>query len=212
MHRRHPLPLRSAVAALAMWLAFLTPALASSAGVETATATYHLLGAPVLDSLAPGIDARRRVEVAAGLGGRHQLRLSTQAAHTLTFDPLAPSMRLFNARATWRYTMHEQANWAWRLGLTGALGSGDALGAAGFGSAPMLHLAGEASLARHWRLGFDADTLLSTRRFGFDLGVRVSYQLAPNLALVGGYRVDAGDGDEATGFTSSANVGVRLRF
>jgi len=207
MNRCHPLALRAAVAALAMWLAGQTPALASP---EPATSTYRLLGAPALDSLAPGIDTRRRVDVAAGLGSRHQLRLSTQAAHTSAFDPFAPSTQLVNARATWRYTMHEQAHWAWRLGLTSLLGSRDAL--AGFGSTPMLHVAGEASLASHWRLGFDADTLLSTRRFGFDLGVRVSYQLAPNLALVGGYRIDAGDGDEAAGFSSSANFGVRLRF
>ncbi|OYT68618.1 MAG: hypothetical protein CFK52_14660, partial [Chloracidobacterium sp. CP2_5A] len=60
------------------------------------------------------------------------------------------------------------------------------------------------------------DGLMTPRGRAFELGLRVSYQLAPNFSLYGGYRLSesGGEAEESypSGFSNSANVGVRLRF
>jgi len=182
---------------------------------------YQLIDTPLLDSLSPGADARWRLEASAGLGDRQQLRLSTRGIDygALLGRPFVGTST-FDTRATWRYTVYQQSNWAWRLGLTSALGGREARGLASernrFGSLPLLHVAGEGSIAPRWQLGFDADTLMTARGHSLDLGLRVSYQLAPNLSVIGRYRLSesGGDGEEffGPGFTNSANVGLRLRF
>jgi hypothetical protein len=182
---------------------------------------YRLVDPIPLASLTPGADARWRLEATTGLGERQQLRLSAG-----TLDRMSPlgvplgGTSFLDSRATWRYTVYEHANWAWRLGLTSSLGSRDARGLSvergRFASLPQLHLAGDGSLARNWLMGFSADTLMTARGYSLDLGVRVSYQLAPNFSLVGGYRLsdNSVEGEEsyAGSLSNSANVGVRLRF
>jgi len=183
---------------------------------SAAARSFPLLGAVALDSLAHGADVRRRIELATGFGERHQLRLSTQVAELAAFGLLGPSAHFVNARATWRYTVYEQSHWTWRLGLTAPIASRvlHAPADGRFESTPRLHVAGEASLDRRWLLGFDADTLLTARGLNLELGVRLSYQLAPNLALIGGYHFSDGiaDGDDTAGFGHSARFGLRLRF
>jgi len=199
---------------------------ASSAANAQAEATvmsldrslYQLVDPQPLASLAPGAHTGWRIEAAAGLGPRQQLRLST-SAFGLAF-PLGAPIGHLDSRATWRYTFYEQQTWAWRVGLTAPLGDRDPRALLRernrFGSLPMLHFAGEGNLARRWIVGFDADGLMTARGRALEFGLRVSYQLAPNFALTGGYRLSeaSGDGEDAygRGFSNSANVGLRLRF
>ena len=183
---------------------------------------YQLIDPTPLASLSPGADARWRVEAATGLGERHQLRLTTAttrlASPLSTYDTGMPTR--YDSRATWRYTVMERPGWAWRVGLTAALGDRDTRGLsterARFGALPLLHVAGEGALARRWLLGFDADGLMTARGRAFELGLRVSYQLAPNFAVIGGYRLSEAGGDAedsyGNGFSNSANVGLRYRF
>jgi hypothetical protein len=213
-----------ALIAAAAALAAVASAHASPRGADALGATlYQLVDAAPLASLAqPGRDWR--IESAVHVGGGHQLRLSSSAAR-LTPPPgagFAPSLRLDPARATWRYAVLAQPSWVLRAGLTTNLGDlrGGHLAAPGerarFGTLPLLHVGGEGALAQRWLLGFDADGLMTARGRAFELGLRVSYQLAPNFALYGGYRLsDAGGEAEeayAPGFSNSANLGLRLRF
>lgn len=208
-------------------LALAVLASASAQGAQTGVAglalfqsSYQLIDAAPLASLAPGADARWRLETATGLGDRSQLRLSTGAF------PQVSSLGIglpLDARATWRYTVYQQQSWTWRLGFTSALGERDPrglapLGRTRFSALPLLHVAGEGSIAQRWLLGVEADGLMTPRGQRFELGLRVSYQLAPNFSLVGGYRLSEGSGDgedllhTGTGFANSANFGLRLRF
>ncbi len=209
-----------AAGALALGTAPAVFAQALSTQAALVQTSYQLIDTAPLGSLSPGADARWRIEAATGLGERHQLRLSTHA--TGYASPLGGygGINYLDSRATWRYTVYEHSNWAWRLGLTSSLGRRDARSASlertRYGTLPLLHVAGEGSIARKWLLGFDADTLMTARGYSLDLGLRVSYQLAPNFSLIGGYRVSdtSVEGDEiySPGLTNSANVGVRLRF
>jgi hypothetical protein len=185
---------------------------------------YQLIDAAPLASLSLPGSQNWRVESAAGVGGRHQLRLSSSAA-SLTPPPgaaFAATLRLDPARATWRYAVFEQPSWVLRAGLTTNLAEPRATRLsphserARFGALPLLHVGGEGALAQRWLLGFDADGLMTARGRAFELGLRVSYQLAPNFSLFGGYRMSeaGGDAEEAylPGFSNSANFGLRLRF
>lgn len=215
----------TATAAGALLLA-ASPALLAATADDTVRvlnrSLYQLVDPTPLASLSPGADARWRIEAATGLGERHQLRLSSATTRLVAplsmMDSGMPTR--YDARATWRYTVMERPGWAWRVGLTAALGDRDMRGLtaerARFGALPLLHVAGEGALARRWLLGFDADGLMTARGRAFELGLRVSYLLAPNFSVIGGYRLSdaAGDGEEAygNGFANSANVGVRYRF
>jgi hypothetical protein len=221
MKRNRPHLLRHFLAAAALVVAPGVPAQTVASNVALTQSAYQLIDNAPLASLSPGADARWRIEAATGLGDRHQLRLSTNAIGYASMPGLPNGGTSYlDSRATWRYTVYEQSNWAWRLGLTSALGNRDMRGLAAertrFGSLPLLHVAGEGSFARKWLLGFDADTLATARGHSLDLGLRVSYQLAPNFSLIGGYRLSESGGEAeevyGPGFTNSANVGLRLRF
>lgn len=216
---RRPLLLLAALAMLAMVIA--APRAQAQADASSALlnrSLYQLVDPAPLASLSPGFDAGWRLETAAGLGDRHQLRLSSSAYGLVT--PFREIASRYDSRATWRYTVFERPGWSWRVGLTTPLGDRDprllAAERTRFGSLPLLHMAGEASLARRWALGVDADGLMTARGRAFELGVRVSYQLAPDFSLVGGARLTeaAGEGETsyAPGLAGSANVGLRLRF
>lgn len=204
-------PLIAGLAAAAAATALAQPA---DVGLVYNRSIYQLLDPHPLASLAPGADAGWRIEAAAGLGERQQLRLSSAAwGYAMPFG----SPR-FDTRATWRYTVLESPRWAWRVGLTTPFGDrAYAVDNRGrFGTLPLLHVAGEGSLTRRWRVGFDADGLMTARGHTVEFGLRVSYLLAPNFSLTGGYRLSdaAGDGDDALahGFSNAANVGLRYRF
>ena len=185
---------------------------------------YQLVDTAPLASLSLPASHHWRIESATGIGGRHQLRLSSSAA-SLTPPPgaaFAASLRLDPARATWRYAVLDQSSWVLRAGLTANLAEPHVARLSSyservrFGALPLLHVGGEGALAQRWLLGFDADGLLTTRGHAFELGLRVSYQLAPNFSLYGGYRMSeaGGEAEEAfvPGFSNSARFGLRLRF
>ncbi len=200
--------------------ALLLSAEAPIARAQSSDPGYSLLDSTRLPSL--GASSRDfRLDTAINIGDRQQIRLSALPpayrlpTSGLNYDP---------ARATYRYTVLERESWAWRVGLTGNLhpgGSapwrGDATrGDLRFGTLPMLHMAGDARIAERWRFGVDADTLLTSRGSALDFGLQVSYLLAPNFSLYGGYRLSnsTGEAEEVygTGFSNAANVGMRLRF
>ena len=221
MSRARFTPLRSLSCAAFALLALPLAHAQAPAAMLLNPVSYQLVDPLPLASLEPGADARWRIETAAGLGARQQLRLSTHSlGHIAPLGGTVGPTNYFDSRATWRYTVYEHANWAWRLGLTSALGSRASRGLSSertrFGSLPQLHVAGEGSFAKRWLLGFDADGLMTARGHSLDLGLRVSYQLAPNFSVVGGYRLSEnnGEGEDVFGpaFTNSANVGLRLRF
>lgn len=185
---------------------------------------YQLIDTAPLASLSLPGSQNWRIESAAGIGGRHQLRLSSRAA-SLTPPPgaaFAASLRLDPARATWRYAVLDQSSWVLRAGLTANLAEPRAARLSSyservrFGALPLLHVGGEGALAQRWLLGFDVDGMMTARGRAFEFGLRVNYQLAPNFALYGGYRMSeaAGEAEEAyvPGFSNSANLGLRLRF
>lgn len=192
-------------------LAALLPAAA-----RAQPAGYSLVGPLALPSLQAARDWR--LDARIDLDERQQLRLAAGPALRklpaagLTNDP---------ARATYRYTVLSQDNWAWRVGLSahpnqiGGLGS-RADSAARFGALPLLHMAGEARIAQRWQLGIDADGLLTARGRALELGLSVRYLLAPNLSVYGGWRLSEAGGEAeefyGSGSAQAANVGLRLRF
>lgn len=228
-------PLRFGVALSA--LASSLPATASQPvlGAESPAAPLYRL----IDSVPPAFTGWHGPALAApllstvGLAPRHELRLSASLAagsdyaRTLggvSFATLAgaPTMRLDAYRATYRYTFFEQTHWQWKIGITASLQAFDDTWRGGLtrgqrlrlGTAAQVHFAGEGRLTDKWRLAFDADSPTTLRGRAFDLGLRVSYSLSPNVLLYGGYRIGDGtpDGEEFHGLTNSANVGLRLRF
>lgn len=175
-----------------------------------------------------------RLEATAALAPRHELRFSTLARlqgglaslpgvsmATLYSDA---SLRLDPTRATYRYTVLNSPDWAWKVGLSANIREfSDALRPGStpserfrFGALPLLHVAGEGRLATRWRLSLDADGLMTARGRAFDLGLRVNYSLTPNFLVFGGYRLteSAGDAEEfyGSGLSNAANVGLRYRF
>jgi hypothetical protein len=196
--------------------------------------TYQLIDVPYgALRTAPQL-GQLRLEAITAIAPRQELRFSTWATGrgglesmpgvslaTLTSEP---TLRLDPARATYRYTVLMQRDWAWKLGvsanvrelsdsLRGGLANSDRLR---FASLPLLHVAGEGQLATRWRFAFDADGLMTARGRTFDLGLRVNYSLTPNFLLFGGYRLTeaAGDAEEfyGTGPSNTANFGLRYRF
>jgi len=223
-------------AALAVTLCTLSAQAQVSAddSLATRSRTYQLIDVPYGALRLPQLQGQLRLEATTTIAPRHELRLSTWASGrggleslpgvslaTLTSEP---TLRLDPARATYRYTVLAQRDWAWKLGLsTNVRELGDSLRPSlslsdrlRFGALPLLHVAGEGQLAARWRLAFDADGLMTPRGRTFDLGLRVNYSLTPNFLLFGGYRLTeaAGDAEEfyGAGVSNAANFGLRYRF
>lgn len=166
-----------------------------------------------------------RLELSTGLLPRHEVRLSATsrggwAGADAGLAGFEPSWTLDPMRATYRYTVMERRDWAWKVGITTRLGDSDPARTTGYdrtrvGGLPQVHMAGEARLATNWLLSVDADGLMTGRGRALDLGVRLDYALSRSFYVYGRYRLSDRyvDGDESTtGLTNSANVGVRYRF
>lgn len=171
--------------------------------------------------------AASRLELSTGLLPRHEVRLATNSraggwvGSDFSLSGMDAGWMFDPLRATYRYTFLERQDWAWKVGITARLGESDvgrglAADRSRFGTLPLVHLAGEARLARDWLLTVDADGLLTARGRALDIGVRVDYALSRRMFLFGGYRLSDRyvDGDETAlgGVSNSANVGVRYRF
>jgi opacity protein-like surface antigen len=172
-----------------------------------------------------------RLDAAAGLGA-HELRilsagskpqLGPQFSGFTGAEPLAEGS-LDSVRATYRYTLLAKPEWALKLGLSANLtepASGLRAGIpgtdrTGFGSLPMVHLAGVGHWSPRWRLGFALDGLATTRGRALDLGVEVDYLWSRSMSLYGGYQVTEAAGEAegyyGSGLTNRANIGLRYRF
>jgi len=172
-----------------------------------------------------------RLDAAAGLGA-HELRiLSTGSAPVFApqfsgfagAEPMADG-GLDAVRATYRYTLLAKPNWALKLGLSANLtepvsGLRPAIPGAdrtGFGSLPLVHVAGVGHWSPRWRLGFALDGLATTRGRALDLGVEVDYLWSRSMSLYGGYQVTEAAGEAegyyGSGLSNRANIGLRYRF
>lgn len=171
-----------------------------------------------------------RFDAAAGLGA-HEVRLLGSGA-ALRVAPLPAAdygeetpadWNVDPLRATYRYTLLAAPKWAMKLGLSANLGEPAAIrhaqvraDRAGFGSLPLVHLAGVGQWSPRWRLAFALDGLATGRGHALDLGLRVDYLWSPSFSVFGGYQVTeaAGEAEEfyGAGLNNRANIGLRYRF
>jgi hypothetical protein len=175
--------------------------------------------------------ASLRLDAAAGLGA-HEVRVlgsgttlragsSPSAAYG---DETPVDWTVDPVRATYRYTLLAAPKWAMKLGMSANLGEPAGtprppqFGAdrAGFGSLPLVHLAGVGQWSPRWRLAFALDGLATGRGRALDLGMQVDYVWSPSMSVFGGYQVTeaAGEAEDfyGAGLSNRANVGLRYRF
>lgn len=174
-----------------------------------------------------GTPTTLRLDTAAGLGA-HEVRILSYGALLPMTPPLsslgaAADWNVDPVRATYRYTLLDRPTWSMKLGLSANLGDSSlaprpALGAeqSGFGSLPLLHLAGNAQWSPRWRLGVAVDGLATTRGRALDLGLQVDYLWSRSMSVFGDYHLTDAAG-EAEGYYGSslsnrANIGLRYRF
>lgn len=221
-------------------LAALLAASASAGAADNAIAPgasliYGLVGNPAAEQT---LFAARwgssslplRLDTSASLGA-HELRVlsaGSTARWGSQFTPLGANERMTDLnidplRATYRYTLLAEPSWQMKLGLSTNLADSayllrPALGSdpAGFGSLPLLHLAGAAQWSPRWRLAFAVDGLATTRGRAIDLDVQVDYLMTPSVSVFGGYQLTdaAGDAEDfyGGGLSNRANIGLRYRF
>lgn len=188
------------------------PATGTYASLAAASMLYELADPLPISSLRWSPVASSRIELAAGLLPRHELRL---AAHLGSPSLAVPAWSGEPLRATYRYTFLAQRDWSWKVGVTARLGDTADLARNRFGNRSLLHFAGEGRPAANWRVDLDADRPFNARGRALDVGVRVNYLLTPSFSLYGGYRYSdpAGDVEEnGAAAGNTANVGLRYRF
>jgi hypothetical protein len=182
------------------------------ASLAAASALYELADRAPVTSLRWDPLTSTRLELAAGLLPRHEVRLSAGLAPP---GPPGPGGSADTLLATYRYTFFAQRDWAWKVGVTAPLGESSDPARRWLGARPLLHFAGEARLTPNWSVDFGADGLLTVRRRALDVGLRVNYALSRSFSLYGGYRFSdqALEGeDNGHGMTNAANFGLRYRF
>jgi hypothetical protein len=220
-------------------LAALLAASASAGAAENAIAPgasliYGLVGDPAAEQT---LFAARwgssslplRFDTAASLGA-HELRVLSAGSTARWGSQFAPfgaerktDLNIDPLRATYRYTLLAAPGWQMKLGLSTNLADSanvlrPALGAdhAGFGSLPLLHLAGAAQWSPRWRLAFAVDGLATTRGRAIDLDLQVDYLMTPSVSVFGGYQLTdaAGEAESFYGnnLSNRANIGLRYRF
>jgi hypothetical protein len=172
-----------------------------------------------------------RLEAAAGLGGAHELRVLGSGITRLAPQLGGPGdadmrtvLDVEPVRATYRYTLLAEPNWAVKLGLSANLRetlpslrmSLISAESQQFGSLPLLHVAGEGQWTPRWRLAFALDGLTTGRGRALDLGVSVNYLWSRGMSVYGGYQLTDAVGDAegyyGVGLSNRANIGVRYRF
>jgi len=170
-----------------------------------------------------------RLDASAGVGA-HEVRLLGYRA----LLPVAPQLRsiagetaadlsIDPVRATYRYTLLDRPTWAMKLGLSaniadypGGLRPLPGTERTGFGSLPLLHLAGVAQWSPRWRMGVAVDGTATMRGRALDLGLQVDYLWSESMSVFGGYQLTDAAGEAegyyGSGLSNRANIGMRYRF
>jgi hypothetical protein len=229
--------LRCRAALIALLSAFVSASAGAtdSVGRSDTPLIYGFTGDPAAEQLllaarwaTPSLSLR--LDTAAGLGAHEvrvlsagsTLRWGPQQASFAGAEPLA-DVNIDPVRATYRYTLLEEPNWAMKFGLSANLGepAGGLRLAPGaertsFGSLPLVHLAGVGQWSQRWRLAFALDGLATGRGRAVDLGMQVDYLWSPSMSIFGGYQVTEAAGEAESyygpGLSNRANVGLRYRF
>ena len=225
-----------AIAAVLLAVAASAGAGASEiAGGPATPLMYGLTGDPAAEQLLMAArwaqpSSSLRLDTAAGFGA-HEVRLLSNGS-TYRWTPQQVSLgsaeppnefQIDPVRATYRYTLLAEPNWAMKFGLSANLdepSAGLRPAASGertsFGSLPLVHLAGVGQWSPRWRLSFALDGLATVRGRAVDLGVQVDYLWSPSMSVFGGYQLTdaAGEAEPYYGasLTNRANIGVRYRF
>lgn len=178
------------------------------------------------DLTGSGPDPFVRAEVVLDIDERHGVRLvlaplevsgSGDLPQPTRFDDTdfaagatRGSYRFSTWKLTYRYTLHEQRRWRWRIGFTGlirdaevSLQQGDlAASDANVGFVPLLHLAADYRLSDRWQLSLDFDGLAGGPGRAFDVALEASYRLNRRWRLGAGYRTLEGgvDSDDVYSF------------
>jgi hypothetical protein len=223
--------------------AIVAALLAASAGAASATDIGTATGGSLLYGLAgdaafeQSLLAARwgpsatslRLDAAAGVGP-HELRLLGYGA----LLPVTPQLRsiagetaadwsIDPVRATYRYTLLDRPTWAMKLGLStnladnpGGLRPLPGADRNGFGSLPLLHLAGVAQWSPRWRMGVAVDGTATMRGRALDLGLQVDFLWSESMSVFGGYQLTDAAGEAegyyGSGLSNRANIGMRYRF
>lgn len=170
-----------------------------------------------------------RLDAAAGVGA-HEVRLLGYGA----LLPATPQLRsiagetaadwsIDPVRATYRYTLLDRPTWAMKVGLSaniadypGGLRPLPGAERTGFGSLPLLHLAGVAQWSPRWRMGIAVDGTATMRGRALDLGLQFDYLWSESMSVFGGYQLTDAAGEAegyyGSGLSNRANIGMRLRF
>jgi len=205
----------------------------TSAGIPL---IYGLTGNPVAEQSllaarwsTPSLSLR--LDAAAGLGA-HEVRILSLGS-TPAVAPMLTGLGAIDARsdlgiepvrATYRYTLLAEPSWAMKFGLStnlrepaGSLRAGQlGIERSGFGSLPMVHLAGVGQWSPRWRLAFAVDGLATGKGRALDLDLQVDFLWTQSMSVFGGYQVSDAAGEAESyygaGLSNRANIGVRYRF
>lgn len=163
-----------------------------------------------------------RAQFSVGLAPRHELRLvvaplevkeSGSLDRAVNFQGRAfaaggveAKYRFDSYRATWRYSIHEDANWKWRAGVTAKIRDAEiSLRQGGVtatrsdtGVVPLLHLYGERRLDGRSRLAFEGDGLVGGRGRAFDLSLRYVRDIGGSVSGFAGLRILDGGADNSS--------------
>lgn len=173
---------------------------------------------------APGEAGALRIEATARLAPRHELRLASTAVGSAGLDAwglpaAALAVQPEPLRTTYRYTLFQDHDWAWKLGLTANTRttlSALRLDRPAIDALPMVHMAGEGRFSDRWRVSFAADGLVTPRGRSLDFALQLDYRFTPNMSVFGGYRLSDGmsliDDSLPAGLSNAARLGFRYRF
>ncbi|MGE3172504.1 MAG: hypothetical protein AB7O97_07735 [Planctomycetota bacterium] len=136
--------------------------------------------------------------------------------------PVQARYRFDSYRLTWRYLVHRDDAWSWRLGVTGKIRDAEIALTQGpttarktdLGFVPLLHVAGDWRFAPDWRLSLDVDGAWAPQGRAVDAALKAWWQVGDGTELGLGYRTIEGgaDNDEVFTFAWLHQAIVSMRF
>ena len=195
----------------------------------------------LVDLIGNGPFASLRLEASYNISRRHGLRLvlaPLTLSGTGTFEqpvefagasfaagvPTEGRYRFNSYRLTYRYRFHDGRKWRWYIGFTAKIRDakveleqdGTRASDSNVGPVPLIHLAGQVRLSRHWRITGDLDALGAPQGRAEDLALKVRYDPTDRWSLALGYRTLEGGADAGTVYTFAwlhylvASVALRM--